>query len=322
MAKFCTQCGRALNEGEVCNCTNGTQNSRQFYQGNNYRNVSNGLTWEAVKNHMGIGDPEMNKTDAFETGCSIVPDCVRACEGEESIKQYEIANFRTRLFIFNIARAIGKIQITNKRLIFRAPGKTLLGRTATQQEFSINDISGIETHRGKVLNLIDLFVGMIVAALGVAIGTMFVTALSNSSRGFAMFLCYALLIAGCVPFVMLHKKWLVKILCLGAAYGPAMTVARALGHYSYYGGSDMLEFFGMLAFILSWIPFICTIFSVVVYSIIPSLSLVVKTSQAVNAVVIKHRKLGFAEIIPTEDAEKCFREINAIINEIQAKNSK
>jgi len=95
----------------------------------------------SMKNRMGIGDPARNATDVYERGQKIVPDGLKSNEGEIPVKQYNIAVLRN---LFKLERAEGRMQITNKRVIFRAPGRSIGGRTTLQHEFAINEIAGIE----------------------------------------------------------------------------------------------------------------------------------------------------------------------------------
>ncbi|MCL2441770.1 MAG: hypothetical protein FWD14_08510 [Treponema sp.] len=94
-----------------------------------------------MKNKMGIGSPEKNAADTYERGMRIVPDCIKANDNEVPVKQYNIAVLRT---LFKFERAEGRLQITNKRIILRAAGRSVGGRTTLQHEFAINEVAGIE----------------------------------------------------------------------------------------------------------------------------------------------------------------------------------
>ena len=102
---------------------------------------SAGNFFKSAKNRMGIGTPERNATDTYESGMKIVPECISANENEIPVKQYNVAVLRN---IFKFERAEGRIQVTNKRVIFRAAGRSVGGRTTVQHEYAINEIAGIE----------------------------------------------------------------------------------------------------------------------------------------------------------------------------------
>ncbi len=307
MANFCARCGKPLAEGETCSCT-GT--APVF-------NVDSAKGFvESMKNRMGIGDPELNKGDAFEKGKMIIPECVKANEGEIPVKQYEVATLRNRILGIPYTKAVGRMQVTNKRVIFRAPGRCLAGRTTLQHEFAIDELAGLEARREYGFNFWDLLVGYIVAMIGGGIISAIVGGIASSAT-VAVILALLVGIAGCIPFFMMKKRWLLKLLCLGGSSMPLLSIG------------DMVEgFFGGFLFFLGIISVIMTLFTLLIYSIKPNLVLVIKTKSASEAINIKRKKValfrgekeehtGYTEVIPADDAERCIREIDAIINDIQ-----
>ena len=271
--------------------------------------------WESMKNRMGIGDPESNKTDAFEKNKNIIPDCVRPNEGEVPVKQYKIATLRNRILGIPYIKAIGRIQVTNKRVIFRAPGRCLAGRTSLQHEFAIDEVAGIEARREYGFNFWDMLLAIFVMAVGGFVAS-FLTA-AFRSEAMAIIMGLLLGVAGCVPFFMIKKLWLVKTLCLGASVLGLVMAAIAAD----------LQFL----LILALFPFVFLVFSVMVFSIKPNLVLIIKTKGSTEAIDIKRKRAtlfggagsekedhtGFAEILPEDDAEKSIRELGAIITDIQ-----
>ena len=204
MASFCTQCGRPLNDGEVCYCS-GKAPTGNPSSAKELLNSSKGF-WESMKNRMGIGDPDLNKGDAFENGKRIIPDCVKANEGEIPVKQYKVATLRNRILGIPYTKAVGRVQVTNKRVIFRAPGRCLAGRTTLQHEFAIDEIAGVEARREYVFNFWDLLFSIYTIIAG-----LFVTSLilgmfgydADVARGIFGFIFG---VAGCVPFFIMKKK--------------------------------------------------------------------------------------------------------------------
>ena len=162
MAKFCTKCGRPLQEGEICNCD---QASNQQKDGINIQLSINpdsiSGVWGNMKARTGMGMPEDNMFSAFEEGMQIVPECINANEGEVPVRQYTIAELKNKIFGITYAKAFGKIQVTNKRVIFRAPGRCITGRTTLQQEFLIDEIGGVEARREYIFNMGDICLGIL-----------------------------------------------------------------------------------------------------------------------------------------------------------------
>ena len=310
MASFCTKCGRPLVEGEACICSRQSSGENAFSTGD-LLNSTKGF-WESMKNRMGIGDPDLNKGDAFENGKRIIPDCVKANEGEIPVKQYKVATLRNRILGIPYTKAVGRVQVTNKRVIFRAPGRCMAGRTTLQHEFAIDEIAGVEARREYVFNFWDLLFSIYTIIAG-----LFVTSLilgmfrydADVARGIFGFIFG---VAGCVPFFMIKKKWYLKLLCLGASLG------------GFFGaGVGFFTVFGLISLVL-------TVLNVIITTMKPNLVMIIKTKGATEAIDIKRKKkglfqakddkgdhTGYAEVIPADDVERCIREIDAMINDIQ-----
>jgi len=118
-----------------------------------------GEFFKSMKNRMGIGSPEKNATDAYERGMRIVPDNIRTSENEFAVKQYNVAVLRN---MFKFERAEGRMQVTNKRVVFRAAGRSVGGRTTLQHEFAINEIAGIEARKNFKFSFIYLIFALLI----------------------------------------------------------------------------------------------------------------------------------------------------------------
>lgn len=285
--------------------------------------------WSALKERMGIGEPEYNNDSPYEDGMKIIPDIVRPNEGEVPIRQYQIATLRNKVAGVTYAKATGRIQVTNKRVIFRAPGKSIIGtRTSLQHEFLIDEIGGIEARREHIFNKGDMFLSLIAAIIGTLIMTRIV---GNSIerdinfRGLGT-TCYFLALffgtVGIVPFFAIKKHWLLKAFLAGVSGGAFLVPALA--------GANL--FFAALAIFAYIIVFLAGL----LYSIRPNLVLSVKLKGAASPAVDIRRTstgiggilqraggtdsddhTGFKEIYPEKDAERAIREIGAVINDIQ-----
>ncbi len=53
----------------------------------------------------------------------------------------------------------GRLQVTNKRLLFRATGRSVRGKTTLQHEFALDDMKGFEIHKNYRFSILDLLVG-------------------------------------------------------------------------------------------------------------------------------------------------------------------
>lgn len=327
MANFCNRCGRPLVNGETCNCAGyqPPETNRAPEQTNStwasIVDIFRGIV-AGVKDHMGIGDPELNKGDAYEKNKQIVPDCVRPNEGEVPVKQYEVATLRNRFGFIPFGKATGRMQVTNKRVIFRAPGRSWAGRTTLQHEFAIDELAGVEARREYVFNFGDLLLGLIVCAIGGWAITGLINGICSSLLNDYKVLLPVLLTlifgaAGLVPFVLLKKKWLLKLLCLGGSCVPLLVfgsmvsniadkkeelaeqaelylesgreLPERLSEYG-YKFAGISGFFGGVLTFLGILVLICVIFCLFVYCIKPNLVLLVKTKAANEAIDIKRKK--------------------------------
>jgi len=118
-----------------------------------------GILARKMKNKMGIGSPERNAMDTYEHGMPIVPECVSVKEGEIPIKQYNVAVLKN---LFKFERAEGRMQVTNKRVIFRAAGRSIGGRTTMQHEFDINEIGGIKANNNFRFSFFYLIIALLI----------------------------------------------------------------------------------------------------------------------------------------------------------------
>ena len=126
--------------------------------------------FESIMIKLGMGDLYRKFTAYYERGKMIVPDCIAPNEGEIPVKQYDIAVLRS---LSRFERSEGRLQITNKRLIFRATGRSISGSTSFQQEFAIDELAGVEALRNYRFGLIylvaDLFMIMMMLLVVLAV---------------------------------------------------------------------------------------------------------------------------------------------------------
>ena len=205
---------------------------------------------ESMKNRMGIGTPEQNTTDTYERGMNIVPDIITPNENEIPVKQYNIAVLRNLL---RFERAEGRIQVTNKRVIFRAAGRSVGGRTTTQQEFNVDEIAGLEAKRGyrfsgfhfiwgflnfmfASLASISLILNITVSGLSFSesVGILLLgyirIFLRNgiNTSGVTMFSGFLVWLVGMILFFTVKRQFLHKLLFLGFGNGGFLVFALSI----------------------------------------------------------------------------------------------
>lgn len=339
MAKYCTQCGRPLADGEVCQCqlnaagekernngqkmnyqqgyaqTGGAQNTYQQTgraSGANKGGAKNAAgqdsitisteDWIPFRKLIGIGESDNNDvTGCFERGKKVVPDLVAPCEQEIPVKQYHICNARSRL------RGLwqeGKIQVTNKRVLFRLSGRSWIGKAMSHIEFTIDEVAGISISNGVRFGLWDFIIGMLLSGIVMGIGC--------GIGNIPALLAYILGIALAVPFFMFKKKYFIKSLCLAAGVGMLSTSSVRLA-WEHAFLSKLGIFFMLILFIL----FVVALF---LFALKPSLSISVMTKCASDEPIhiwSQQTMVSIMEILPGEDADVAIEELGSMITDIQ-----
>ena len=297
---FCSRCGKPLEEGQVCTCMT-SDNSAE----NKARVGSPGFI-NRMKNRMGIGDPERNATDCYERGQLITPDSIKSNEGEIPIKQYNIAVLRT---LWKFERAEGRLQVTNKRLLFRAPGRSIGGRTTLQHEYAVDEIAGIEARRDFKFSLLHLLGGLIVLAFFGYISFWITTWDFKMAASLGVILALLFMAASIILFFMVPKVFLLKLAVLGLGLGSMFMISTT--------GSVLMR---LLTYLLALIA----LFGLFLFFMRPNLVISIKNKMGmgegpvdIRRKTIKAESTGFSEVMPTEETESSIREIGAMIGDIQ-----
>lgn len=271
--------------------------------------------WVAFSVRAGIGDPDIYDIDVYESDMEIVPECIDANEGEIPIKQYDMALLRSRL---KFTRAEGRLQVTNKRVIFRAAGRSLVGRTTLQHEFSIEEIAGLEIRKDHRFSFLNLFLCLFLASACMGLPTAIIQAVAEEAGYFTMALCVIFGIGGVIPFFVVYKKFILKFVCLSfsvAGSGLMMRMAE----------SELMQKLWMILFVIVVLIWFWTLF---IMFFVPNLEIIVKTKGGTGAVEIRRKKnhifapnkpeyTGFSEVLPWVDTEMAIIEVGAMIEDIQ-----
>ncbi len=301
-------------------------NGGQYYTGNQDAG-SLRATIAAFKNKVGIGEPERNDTDVYERGMRIVPDSIDPDQDEIPVRQYNMAILRTRL---KLQRAEGRLQVTNKRVLFRATGRSLMGRTTLQYEFDVKEIAGIEVRKDHRFSFLNLFGCLLLFALVTVVMSALVTGLAynsmrdgNGSVGLITALCVILGIASVIPFFLVYKKFILKHLSLSAGVALLIAGTTIQTAYAYWNGSSGSGFLTVLTVLVGiiWIINMC------ILCFVPNLRVIVKNKRAEASVEIRRMGVkkelsGFAEVLPWKDTERAINELGALIHDIQVSGDK
>ena len=173
------------------------------------------------QDRLGIGANESKFTDVYEKWKKIVPESISENEGEIPVRQYNMAVLRTR---WKFMRAEGRLQVTNKRLIFRAAGRSLMGRTTLQHEFNLAEIGGVEVRKDWRFSIFDFSIAFYFSALVGFIFNWIVSLAYADAVAFGIILGSIFGLTGLIPFFTLKKKFLIKALACAASVGSLYSV--------------------------------------------------------------------------------------------------
>ena len=306
---YCTKCGKALAEGERCDCKKSGFN------------ITKDLFADIAKTS-GAEAEKVSDHNLVEKDKRIVPDCVRPDDGEQPIKQYRLAKLRSRI---RGQYAEGRLQITNKRLLFRATGIASFGKSVAQEEFAVNEISGIEVKKGNRLSGLNVFAAVLLGGMATITAQGIVSTLYDSAAVVAYFCAIISALAGILTFILFKKRNWVKLLILSCAIGAVAGVAGTptsvldiIFNFELFSLTNVVIFAMAVLWVLALVQ-VC---------FVPNLIFTVKTNSASDAVQIRRRVwgtmfkqpqeyTGFSEVIPWEDADLVAEELGAIINDIQ-----
>ncbi len=367
MTLRCEKCGRELREGEVCTCglaavpadptakTGLTADETEKASVKSVFGTVSGALKEAwgwvrgtaekakpvvsrlynrlmilrvrAKNRMGIGSPESNAFGVYERNLQIVPECIDTNENEVPVKQYNIAILRSRL---KFMRAEGRLQVTNKRVIFRATGRSIAGKTVQQQEFALDHLKGIEVRQDYRFSIGN----WLLAAMVLSPVAWLATVLIGSVTGLKLLtglIVYTVGLLSMVPFFLMHKKWWFKWMTTALATTLFVNYWQLLLRIN--GGATFFSTLSLIFAICAVIPTIVCWFMV---CWLPNLVITVKTdgSGTQNGAVLIRRKpsfwefffhratgaeeySGFAQVMPWVDTGVATDELGALIDDLQ-----
>jgi len=301
---FCTRCGRQLEKGEPCSCSATVAEPKTFRR----------------RTGMNTGETSSN---IYERGQLIVPQNIAPSEGEVPVKQYNVAVMKNAL---SASRIEGRMQVTNKRVLFRATGSDTYGRTMIQHEFAIDEIAGIEAKRNKRVSGWHLLLGLIIISCIGFLSLAIAAGIYSNSRWFAGIFTLIVASVSCIPFFRVYEKFLIKLLSLSAGAGMvggmlmmSFTLNRGFGKFFW---TLAILFMGIIVII----DFIYIIFK-------PNLIISVKNKGSMGVVDIKRKSKKklfggkdpktdtedseYDFVMPTPETDSAIREIGAIVLDIQ-----
>jgi hypothetical protein len=287
---------------------------------NYYSTINNILS--PLKKRIGLEEPDESEDKLYERGKKIVPDCIETYPNEIPVKQYDIAILETKL---TGMRAEGRLQVTNQRVIFRAAGSSLLGKTLIQHSFALSEVGGVETRRDVQLGIANIIIGLLSALVVGGVFALFSRLIYGSSAVGGVVFALFLGIVGLMPFFMVKKQFFIKLLCCGASLGSLLgaylVMSTLSGRWGSTGSGFNVAQLSPVIAIFMVISGLLGVVALILSAIRPNFVFVIKTKGAAGVVEIRRKSLkeeytGYEEVLPGKDADKAVREINAMIHDI------
>ena len=242
--------------------------------------------------------------DCYERGLQIVPDLIQPCGQEIPIRQYDICATRSLL---KGTWQEGRLQVTNKRVLFRLSGRNWIGKMQKSVEFALDDVTGIDIRNGNRLSFVALFLNVYYAALFSALGTLLTQ--------YVEILAIILGIAGALGIsILLRKHYYAKLAVFSFAFAPMNTWLQSDESIQRIVGLLILLGF-VLYFILA--------------SIRPNFSFKILTKSGgvspieekrvdtVLTMLFNYFIARGMDVLPGKDAERAMDEVGTMIMDIQ-----
>jgi len=297
---------------------------------------------ESTKSNMEIPQEIalQDDTDNSIIACGITPMAT-----EVAVCKYHIANMRN---MFRITRGHGHIEVTNKRLIFRACKQPNNTKITVLREVNINEITGIETTNSKRFSPLRLGVGLFTVFMAASVIVLAALAFTDLSvvtpvstaplstseffrwsfawfiNGTSISISQTSLIIGltigfggaALFFILKGMLWL-KLALVGASLGGFFAAALTTNLYAY---------------VLLGIALVISVLGLALFSVIADLCISVHMRSGSDIMLVcakrasaaffqgqSHSSMGYAEIAPATDTEEAICELGAIIQDIQTR---
>ena len=352
--KFCGYCGRELADGETCGCRLQEKTTESDYFKISFSKESvqkvrdriaetgkklNENISSSGKNTSSESYNEPSETDdmvhavdgSYEKDLKIVDTCIVPMEREIPIRQYKIAELRTPF----LKKAFGRLQVTNKRVVFRAAGNSFLGPIITEKEFAIEELSGVEVKSDynfsfpvlivSIIEIIFMTIMFVLIAFGLESGID--EDVQQVEIAFASFY----VIIGVFIYALAHRirTWSASLLyAAGILFARAATSSVFSSNYwenaawAFDGGASARGSSTSIGIIFCLISIFGGVILTILSGFVDDLQIIVKIKGAHDAInvsrtMIKHDWTGFMIIKPWKDTNLAIQELGALITDVK-----
>lgn len=324
----CQFCGRELDPGELCGCTIQHSEMQEYFRIAMKKETIEKITaipkavLKAAGNFFvalreiaeaGNEDVVLNTTDGhYENDMQIVDQCIVPTEQEIMIRQYDVARMSTPL----LKKAYGRLQVTNKRVVFRSAGRSLIGPIITEKEFAIEEIGGIDIKADYRFSILDFICSILICSVFSTLFTLLPTwILSSAEKPEVFIIIWSVFTYLATLFLMIgttHKRAL-KSAALSCCSVSSVLSATA---------ASSSEAFVVFCFICAGVTGIMSFVMLILSGIVDDLQISIKVKGGHDALEIarklpKDERSGFITVKPWKDTQYAIREIGALINDIK-----
>jgi hypothetical protein len=265
---------------------------------------------------------------------SIVGNIVAPAEGEIPIRQYHLAKYR---YYPRLMFADGRLELTNKRIIYRVSGVSLFGPILYHNEYEMDHASGLNIESGRRVSrprfiLTLLFLGPALYLITDMIVVLFLSLIMMFTSDFPFFIWVLLFVGLFAVFFIAGEKKFLKLLLSQAA----LTVAVNATGFSEIYNTELpkgfwpatkyfFSFLGslgpMLLFLLLGIVF--AVFGCYSFSMRKNISVMILSSHAAGTPIELSNSKSFLLHASTltvfgADANQAVTEVGAIISDLHS----
>ncbi|MES0490269.1 MAG: hypothetical protein ABUK01_09770 [Leptospirales bacterium] len=257
---------------------------------------------------------------------NLLRESVTPAEDEISVKAYHCTYFKSFLLGF---KASGKLEVTNKRVIFQAHGKSALGNSIIHSEVPIADVSGISSFKGIYFNIGNLLLALLAGILSYQLLPIFTDLVHQIAPKLHLvkYAAWAIALAGFVGsfFISKQKVWRTVLATISASALNIIGNGKLFSLLAYVrlkGFGDKMVFIAYLV-IIAYV-LVCIVwyarrptFSISVYAQQGSVSPINISGASGMGIAGQVASKAIISAEPAEDAELLLTELGAVVLDIQ-----
>jgi len=162
----------------------------------------------------------------------LLRDSVTPAEGEASVRAYHCTYYKSILLGLS---ASGYLEVTNKRVIFQACGKSSAGTSIIHSEVPVADVSGISTYKGTYFSIGHLLTALVVSFIAFSLVPIVIT---QTVRDYDMLIYtrWGIALLGFVGSFFVSKQSIWRCVLVSSSASALLIVGIISSFLSFLGG--------------------------------------------------------------------------------------